>query len=345
MKKEGLKTSFDQIKPDEVTKKRMLSNILNYSDRKKENSMALFFSKKAIPALALTVVIATGFITYSVLSGRFNYNTPPGYIGTDSAEHGREDAVAPLLNQFQIDNKHYIVLSDDLRADFGLPATVNEADIGDKITVITKGPDKSLIGSEVYSYIPAGGEAIVAVKTGDEYKLFRFFTFESYNNNQDEDAIEYLKLYGIYKPDDIARIQFIGHSEESKLQGRMDILGEIADRDEINKFYDFYSALRNSSEKYFDKLFNYSSTGQGSKEVETDPFAGMMDMGNAGAGSDSVEPSRGAAGDALANPVTVRIYNQNGIYFDSMYYKNIGFISRYEVSQDFADFMGKYLNR
>ena len=39
---------------------------------------------------------------------------------------------------------------------------------------------------------------------------------------------------------------------------------------------------------------------------------------------------------------TIRIYNRNGIYYDSMYYANIGFINRYEVSKEFADYLDKY---
>ena len=128
----------------------------------------------------------------------------------------REDAPAMFIDQFQIDNRHYILLTDDLREDYGLPATVDESDIGEKITDIGSSPDKSLTGRGVYRYVPAGCEAVVAVRKDEGYQLYRFFTFESYNNNQDEEAIEYPKLYGINSAEDIARIRFIGHSERSK---------------------------------------------------------------------------------------------------------------------------------
>jgi len=422
VRKEDLKASFDQIKPSEYTKKRMLDNILNHSDRKKGIFMSLFKFKKAIPALALVVVIVGGLLTYDMLQKNNNYDSLPEYSVSDSAGSGGEDLAAPLLNQFQID-KLYVLLSDDLREEYGFPVTVNESDIGEKITDIATSPDKSLIGSEVYRYIPAGGEAVVAVKKDNEYQLFRFFVFESYNNNQDEDSVRYLELYGIDSADDIAKIQFIGHSEQSKLEGRIDILGEITDRDEIAQFYNYYSALKNSSDKYFDKLFNYRETDSGNKGIEVDtvepdiaapdiagsvnvaspPVAepdlvspdnivspdtvesdmiapdqigygedqptgvasvqahvaedaplmitdGMMDMGDTGSGSTepsrgSVEPSQGSTGEALANPITIRIYNQSGVYYDSVYYINLGFISRYEVSEDFADFIGRYLGK
>jgi hypothetical protein len=370
VKKEDLKVSFDQIKPNESAKKRMLDNILNHSNRKKGIFITSFNFKKAIPALALTVVITGGLFTYNILSGNHNYNSLPEYGVTDSVGQGREDAVAPLLNQFKIDDKHYILLSDDLRADYGLLATVNESDVGEKIADITTSPDKSLIGSEVYSYTLTGGEAVVVVKKDNEYQLFRFFVFESYNNNQDEDSVKYLELYGIDKADDIAKIQFIGHSEQSKLQGITDIRGEITDRDEIARFYSFYSVLKNSSDKYFDRLFNYNGTDSGNKDVEMDTAAPdqigyaedlsmdaesnrtdvaedlpliITDKGDTGSGT--VQPSQGSAGNALENPITIRIYNQSGVFYDSIYYINIGFISRYEVSEDFTDFIDKYLDK
>ncbi len=403
MKKEDLKLAFDKIKPSESAKKRMLKNILNYSERKKGAVITLINFKKAVLALTLAVVLAGGLLTYNALYGNYNNDTQPEYHVADDLSQGREDAVAPLLNQFQLGDKHYILLTDDLRADYGLPASVDESDIGEKITDIKTSPDESLIGGEVYSYIPAGGEAIVAVKKDNEYQLFRFFTFESYNNNQDEDAVEYLLLYGIEKADDIAKIQFIGHSEESKLQGRMDIIGEITDRDEIAQFYSYYSVLKNSSDRYFDKLFNFSDTGSANGDIEVDsaapdvavppdqihygedkpmnsaseqpdvavdlpaaisdkgevqavpgdtpiakdtpasvePSHGMMDMGDTGSGSSG--SNQGTAIEALSNLVTIRIYNQKGIYYDSVYYINLGFISRYEISKEFADFMSRYL--
>lgn len=424
MKKEDLKASFDQIMPSEFEKKRMLDNILNHHDRKKGISMPLYNIKKAIPALVLTVVIAGGLLAYNIVQKNNNYDSKPEYGVADDAGLGREDSAAPLVNQFQIDDRHYILLSDDLREEYGFPVTVNESDIGEKITDIAKSPDKSLIGSEVYKYIPAGGEAVVAVKKDSEYQLFRFFVFESYNNNQDEDSIRYLELYGINKADDITKIQFIGYSEESKLQDRMNIRGEITDRDEIARFYSFYSALKNSSDKYFDRLFNYNGnnngTNSGNRDVEFDtvapdqtgygedmpmstasaraniaedlplpitnegeaagttgkaggarasggvsadtpvandttavtaPSSGIMDMGTTvsgsgtTAGSGSTEPGKGPAGEALANPITIRIYNQKGVYYESVYYINIGFINRYEVSEDFAGFIAKYLGK
>lgn len=388
MRKEDIKVSFDRIKPSESDKKRILDNIMKQSDKKKGFTFISPYNyKKAIPALALVVAIIVGSLAYYRITRKYNYVSPPGNsVADDAGSSGREDMVAPLINQFRIDDRHYILLYDDQRAEYGLPATINESDIGEKIADIANSPDKSLIGSEVYSYIPAGGEAVVAVKREDGYQLFKFFVFESYNNNQDEDAARYLALYGIDGADDIAKIQFIVYSEQSKLEGRTDIKREMTDRDEIERFYGFYSVLKNSSDRYFDKLFNFNDglskaqpgdmptegaaiaedmplvitddveTGAASANgrtgaisgdtpvtsgAGTEPSHGMIDMGNTGSGA--VEPSRGAALDALENMVTIRIYNRSGIYYETAYYVNIGFISRYEVSEEFAGFLSKYI--
>ena len=463
MKREDIKNVFDRIEPDISAKERMLDNVLNHSKKRKENTMLSFNFKKAIPALALAVVFAGGILTYSLkdklfgqgFKGEGSPEIPSGEMISQDSASGREDAIAPMLDQFQFDGRNYILMSDDLRAEYGFPAAIDEGDIGQRLMTIEKSPDERLIGCEVFSYVPAGGEAIVAVKRDNGYELFKFFTFESYNNNQDEDAIEYLKLYGIKGPEDISKIQFIVHTEQSKLEGFTNIKGEITDRNEIAGFYSFYSVLKNSSDKYFEKLFGYYGTGNSTdveidvaypevsddkyypderdvepvapdrapapnpapapdydqasdyngtaeeidpaypnhkgvaedlplgKEVESrdavissdapvaldlpadavitgsdTPVAveiergegnssssgasqGMTDKGEAGMVSGGT--TQGSAGNALADPVTIRIYNQNGVYFDSIYYMNIGFISRYEVTAEFAAFIENYI--
>jgi len=403
MKREDIKNIFDPIAPDLAAKERMFENVLNHSDHSRVKTTVSFNFRKAIPALALAIVLAGGLMTYGLKDRLFS----PGFPGSNSSEQARdmvaEDMAAPLINQFQLGNRHYIAMSDYAAA-FGFTGEISIGDLGRKIATIEKSPDKSLIGCEIYEYIPAGAEAVVAVKRGTGYELFRFFTFESYNNNQDEDAIEYLKLFGIHGPEDIAKIQFIVHTESSKEKGIEDIRGEITDSNEIARFYGFYSVLKNSSDRYFEKLFGFTGSGSSSGiEIDrtappdfsgnaqdmplkigpegneavffSDPSApadqpvdapltgddtpvsvvvepshgnstngttqGMTDIG--GTGAVSVAPSQGAIGNALADPVTIRIYNKKGVYFDSIYYRHIGFISRFEVSSDFAALIKSYM--
>jgi len=434
---------FDNIEPDIPAKERMLENVLYHSKNRKINTMFYFNFRKAVPALVLTVVLAGGILSYGLKDIIFNNGmrgsspteiAQDGLIDNDTAS-GREDMVAPLLNQFQIKGRNYILMSDYVE-EFGFNAAISDGDIGNKIATIEKSPDKSLIGCEVFEYIPAGCQAVVVVKRNNAYELYRFFTFESYNNNQDEDAIEYLKLYGINSPEDIAKIQFIVHTERSKLEGTTNITGEITDRNEIARFYSFYSVLRNSSDKYFEKLFG---SRPGSRDVEIDrvnpdgqkgeivpdeksvepvvpdympapdydgtsgssssypgiaedmplsagegrdaviaiepyiaidqpadlpviggdtPVSVIIDRGNVSSptggsssmtGFGSTEPvtvapaQGGSVGNDLDDPVTIKIYNKKGVYLETTYYKNIGFISRYEISSDFAAFIENYI--
>jgi hypothetical protein len=396
VKKEEFKSSLSKIEPDQAAERRMLNNILSHSG--KEQKMK-FNYRKAIPALGLAIVIAGSILAYDIMQGKDTVPSPDFLPG--EAADAREDMAAPLVNQFQIEDKHYILLFDDLRAEYGLPLRIDESDIGSKITTITNSVDPSLIGSEVYRYEPAGSEAVVAVKKDDSYQLFKFFNFESYNNNQDEDAVEYLKIYGIDSAEDIAKVQFIVYSEQSKIEGRLDVRGELTSRDEIAEFYRYYSVLKNSSDKYFERLFNYKPDGNQGIDIEVDagvdipdqtrpmpPDAvqdivhpnpgsidpapdhigyaedmplvnsvdaqnetvesrstpndepkGMMDMGNADPAMGATSSSQGSTGNALADPVYIRIYNNSGIYLETIYYKNIGFISRHEINKEFADFL------
>ncbi|HHW47307.1 MAG TPA: hypothetical protein GXX14_01655, partial [Clostridiaceae bacterium] len=53
--------------------------------------------------------------------------------------------------------------------------------------------------------------------------------------------------------------------------------------------------------------------------------------------------SVGSVGNALGNPVTIKIYNRFEVYYETVYYPNIGFISRYKVTDEFADFLNRYI--
>lgn len=389
MKKDELIKSFEKIEPDDFTEDKMLRNILSLSRKRNKRSLNL---KRAVPVFAAALVIAGSLLTYNLLPGAENRNNRVNGRGDFT-----EDAVAPITNQFQMGNKDYIIMPEELREKYGLPVETAAGDLGERIARIENSPDKSLIGSDVYAYIPAGCDAVVAVKQDGGYKLYKFLSFEKYNNNQDEDAAEYLRLYGINTAADISKIQFLGHSEQSKQEGIADIRGEITDQAEIEEFYGFYGVLKNSSDKYFEKLFGYKdNTGEnkgivedlppdyngGSRTPRTEPSyrdggnnaidlpayehpkagrdmsqthgdspvqsipedrssggapAGMMDMG------DTVSPGQGSAAGALSGSVTIRIYNQKGIFYDAEYYVNIGFISRHEIGEDFAEFLRNYI--
>lgn len=304
--------------------------------------------KRAIPLLIVAFVFAGTLMFY-------NFNKR-NYI---SQEISIEDNIARVTNQFKIENKTYNILSESEKSEFKFPNTIDEKDIGDKLATISTSVDEALKGKDVYRYLPAGCEAVVAVKLDNEYKLFKFFWFDSYINNKDEDTKTYLELYGITKGEDISKIQFIRNGSN--------IINEITDKSKLLEFYNHYSVIKDSSEGYFNKLFNYktykvkdvpevknepkelppdykensiSSNGSTSISIEADTIIDNSEVKDA---PSSIPGSEGAVGDALENSVTIRIYNQKGVYFSSEYYPNIGFISRHEVNEDFKRFLEQYI--
>jgi hypothetical protein len=368
MKRENIKKSFDNLEPSDETKQRMLNKILDHS----YNERKLINVKTAIPVLVIAIIFIGALTlhnsnkeTVSIMRGG-TFNGPNREIDNNAAR---------ITNQFKIENKTYNILSESEKKEFQFPKIIDKTDIGDKITTITISVDENLKGKEVYRYLPAGSEAVVAVKIGEGYKLFKFFNFDSYINNQDEDVKTYLQLYGINKGEDISKIQFVDYKGEAvKTKDKMqeaaampeksDIISEITDRQKIMEFYNYYSPIKNSSDDYFNKLFNYKSLEHKPKvnsESEVLPpdykintsadntvtsnvqSPSAIDNGEVKDAPESTPPSEGSAINALSDSVTIRIYNNSGVYFDSEYYPNIGFISRYKVSTEFEDFLKDYI--
>ena len=312
MKEDELKKSFESLKPSYGAKQRMLENVMN-------SSKSIFiYAKRAIPLLILVFVFGGTLIFYNF--NKRNYINEE--LSTEDNAIGMIDNIARVTNQFKIENKTYNILSESEKAELKFLNTINDKDIGDKLMTISTSVDETLIGKDVYRYLPAGCDGIVAVKVDNEYKLFKFFWFDSYINNKDEDTKAYLELYGINKGEDISKIQFIRNGNS--------VINEITDKSRIVEFYNYYSIIPDSSDKYFNKLFNYKkSKEQVLPEVKDAPS--------------SIPGSEGFVGDALGNSVAIRIYNQKGVYFSSEYYPNISFISRHEVNEDFKRFLDEYV--
>ena len=114
--------------------------------------------KRAVPALALVLVLTAGIFAYDKIFSEANTYKPP-VLSSEADDYAREDMAAPIVNQFKFEDRDYIILSDELRKEFGLPSEIRDGDIGDKLGTITQGPDEKLIGKEVYEYIPADCEA------------------------------------------------------------------------------------------------------------------------------------------------------------------------------------------
>lgn len=305
--------------------------------------MKLLNLRKIIAAFIFVLLFVGIIFVNNSMSNKKTANMDRAAAANDSDLIVRESAdIAKVQDQFKMGNKDYIVLPEALRKEFKLPETISTEHIGNRIITIENSVDDKLKDREVFQYIPAGSEAVVAVKMDKEYTLFKFFTFDSYNNNQDEDARAYLELYGINQGKNILKVQIIGHSDEAKIQGRLDIISEITDREKINEFYNYYSVIKNSSDKYFDRLFNYKgSDNQGQVTAKSRAELTPPDSPDGAATSGSA----GSVGDALNNPVTIRIYNQSGLYYDAEYYPNLSFISRHEVNEEFVGFLKGYMKQ
>lgn len=382
---------FDQLTPDEYQKQQVWNLIQQKQQATRPHPLRLGL-RIAVPALSLALVAAVSLWSLGLFSGKPNPQSlisPPGQsdnagrpdtaeIGTD----GRDLATAPLL-QFTLKGRVYHQMHSDWIKQFGFDPTVTDQQIGDQIATIDTAADPALKGKPVYAYLPAKAEAVVAVRLDSGYQLYKFLHFKSYENNQDEDAIEYLKVYGMDSADDIAAIRFIGYSEQAKLENRTEILAEVTDRAEIEKFYQYYSALKNASDQYFETLYSYrasvtpsrpgadvpppdlppdyipqltpepdrqapSSNAADTPARAQDADSGMVDYGNTtGTAGDSspgsIPGTTGSAAGALANAQTIRICAKSGLYFETIYYPNIGFISRYQVPAELAQWLAAYI--
>jgi len=418
MKQEDIKKSLDQIDLDDKDRQKIIDNVLKYKIKKsnfKINKNSYF--RFAIPAFACVFVIVGSIAVYNFsnvgnMEGSFTSTIGDATFDDKSANNlqGIDNMMAVVDNQFVMDNTHYSLLPDALKADFAFPNTISDSDVGKKITTISTTVDPNLMGCDVYEFLPAGSLAVVAVKINNVYKLFEFFNYESYNNNKDEDTAAYLKLYGIHSAEDIAKIQFIGHSEEVKLAGKQEPISELNDHTKIAEFYDYYSVIKDSSSKYFDSIMNFKTldtnnsapesapdifydkgdmvvdSGSASSSGSASPSGSASSSGSAGTSgstspsgskstigsinpngttstSEIINPSgttiingttgtsssasssgsMGAAGNVFSDSVTIRIYNKYGVYYEAEYYPKFGFISRHEVTDEFANFLKDYI--
>ncbi|MDF2558220.1 MAG: hypothetical protein K0R71_2048 [Bacillales bacterium] len=260
MEHEDIKSSLDKIKPDRIKKQMIWGKVLSKSQKKETLNI-----RKLTPvfAIGLTIVVSSSILFYNLsFSNDENAIRKPesdksrnsfNQTNTIESMDNTTDSIM-MVSQFQFDKKYYILADEGTIKSFGFSKTIHSKDIGKKITTISSTDNSELKGCDVFEYVPAKSTAIVVVKIDSEYKFYKFIAFQSYWNNQDEDATDYLKLHGINESSDIERIQFISHDEQSKINGTVNIKKEISDTVEIKKFYDLYSVIKNGSDLYFNKL-------------------------------------------------------------------------------------------
>lgn len=372
-----IKNALDKIVPDEDCKQKMLENILNNTKKPKKPEIY----KRVVPVAALlAVVVCASLVANGILNNKFTTDSKMDSLDDTglAAGHGNStneiaatyDTSNTMMAQVSLiyfDGRLYTLPYEQQLNYLGYSNTVTPAQVGEKISTAKS-------GEEVFRYLPAGCEAFVVVKQDGKDVLYAFQNFESYNNNQDEDASEYLKLYGANSAEDIAKIEVYNYYG--------DLVNPPAksydDSATITKFYGYFKDLKNSSDQYFNALFKYSevqkydegtasyssgvsgNTGGAviapdavvgtEQATQTEPAAGNCSPAYEGGTSagvvyptkpadgvgQSTSGSVGSAGYSLADSTVFRICFKNGNYMDLPYYPNIQFLSRYYVGGEFS---------
>lgn len=339
MKKKELDQAFQSIKPDEETKGEMLHDILN-ADANNENKKTPHLLRP-ISVIIVCLIMMGSIIAYK----QFNIHDKLGLAGNSTEEQQiennieTEDGAFPLRDQFQIDDRHYHLLRPTKQEEYGFPQEVDEKDIGEKLTTITDSIDQTLLNKDVYHYLPAQSEAVVAVAMENDYQLYEFYNFKSYEDNQDESGLAYLQLYGIEEAADLIQVQFGHQTQSSAGQITFHVKSEINDPEDLEKFHEFYAALTNDSDLYFERLF------QGSDDNDRNDNHPIIEeeQTNKDQEEQSSPAFEGTAGNALEDSIEIRIYQKSGLFIRTTYYPNIHFISRHSIDESFVHFLEEFL--
>ncbi|MFR8002305.1 MAG: hypothetical protein ACLU62_05220 [Hydrogeniiclostridium sp.] len=274
-------------------------------------------------------------------------------LGTVSSGSDTDIHVIPAESSFILNGKRYEQVSSGSAQIWGkpLPSTVSEESLGAAVGIIS-GSGK-LNGETVYTYAPAGGEALVAVSLDGKYRLYAFSNFLSYEENGDEDAEKYLKVYGAQGPDDFLSVELLEYPDETTEHSL-----NVLDEEKKERFYNLFSGLQEKSSEYFSALSSYGAEGtwkdtaslpqneassfpaesftavfgpDGASYIPADSFGESLAEGENTAASHS---PAGEGSHALDDSVCVRITFRSGLMRDFWYYPHIGFLSRFEVTPD-----------
>lgn len=306
MNKEVLYEAIGQIDDD----------IIEKTARPKKTSREPIWIKYGVAAACLCLVVA-GSIRF--LPQLWNSGVPP------YSQNTPENAAA-LDPSIYFEDRQYLPLDAERMQAFGFSGEISGDKIGAKLGEVSQGNNA---GKEVYAYLPAGCEAVVAVKNGTAYSLYAFSAFESYLRNQDEDMEAYLQLYGIHSAADIQKVLINDRELETS---------------KIREFYTYFSALKNSSDGYFENLKNNSTGATPPSDRNSNTNMPLLEA--------PVAPASGTAGtsegsepgsNALADAHIIKVYASRGLYFEMPYYPRIGYISRHQVSGDFQAFLAQFL--
>src|SRR5690625_1610378 len=117
MKRKDFHHAFKQVKPDDAAKQRMFSNIIN--NNKKERTKQFFNFRSALPVLITALIL----VTVGIVSHHF-ITMHDVADNDDMDDIGQEDD-AVIRDEFQIDDRHYAILSEDDITAFGFPTEID----------------------------------------------------------------------------------------------------------------------------------------------------------------------------------------------------------------------------
>ena len=273
--------------------------------------------KVTISGLVMLIILAAAFSGARTALAEANYVTAPSkkvqvkgqLIDLSALNEERqpnivnEEPLVLIQDEFEWYGRKYIKYYEDYDA-------ISQEEVGEPLAVIESSVDQSLIGCTIYRYTPVNCEAIVVVDRNEQLEIFQFFTFTSYEDNQDEHASEYLELFGIYSSEDIEKIEIYYYPDAYSIE--LEYL--MSSQEEIQEFYTYFERLADSSDAYFQAL------------------------------SDHVPPGSTSGTTALENSRPIHIYASNGLKFNMVYYPKIEFISRYKITDNFAAFLDQKIS-
>lgn len=325
MKPGTLKRAIDSIRPDASAKNTMLRTILASPSPKKPVSL---HPVSALLAVFCLMVIAGFLVWFSTL-----LQIPADTSIASPSPSTSQAELAVITNEFEWDGRCYIKSTGTE----GIPQTADPSQIGANLTTIQNSIDTSLIGCDVYEYLPTACNAVVAVLRNGIYEIFTFRSFESYDSNTDEDANTYLLLYGIFSPDDLKKIEIFDFSFLPGSSDPATAALTITDPDDLKEFYELFSILEDSSDLYFQQLDMHGP--------DSSVLSSQISPASSGTVTSSGNDSPSQPGTtALDNGKQIRIYAANGLSFETWYYPNIGFLSRYQLSRDFISWLESHIS-
>lgn len=192
---------------------------------------------------------------------------------------------------------------------------VSEQAVGEKLGTVAEGGDPNLQGCHVYQYLPVKGEAYLVLEQDGKKELYAFREFLSTREFKDEDAAEYLRVYGITQASDISSLEMDSMDGQGAFK-------TVKEREIISEFYNRFSVLKNASDEYYKTL-------AGTDAISSTP------PDNVGSTVEHyVGPYVGETGDSLEDTTRITIRFVNGCSMETVYYPNIRFLGYYQLDEE-----------